>query len=257
MGRDTAPTTNAGNPARYGGTLLALHAVMQSTPAERSVGDSGTGSLPLQVCRIRLAGREWSLLHSDAVLSFTEEQHYLSEGRATTPYGLVLWPSAMALAHEIASRADAFRGTRVLELGAGTGLPGIIAASFGAHVVQTDRQELAMAMCRQNGERNGVRSIDYRLTDWLAWDDAAHYDWIIGADILYADTSHEALTRIFERNLAPGGRVLVADPFRKISLRLLETLEASGWTISMSKWSVGEDAEPRNIGVFELQPAAG
>ena len=58
------------------------------------------------------------------------------------PYGIVLWPAAIALAHEIASRQVA--GMRVLELGAGTGLPGIVAASLGAHVVQTDKQELAL-----------------------------------------------------------------------------------------------------------------
>ena len=236
------------------GTLFAVSAIMQSPIAEQPADAGSIGSRPLQLCRIRLAGREWSLLHTEAVLSQTEEQVYLSEGRATLPYGVVLWPAAIALAHDVVSRADAFRGTRVLELGAGTGLPGIVAASFGADVVQTDRQELAMAMCRQNGERNGVTSIDYRLADWLAWSDEAKYDWILGADVLYAEASHPALTHIFASNLAPGGRVLVADPFRKFSLRLLESLEASGWTITMSKWTVGEDEEPRNIGVFELAP---
>ena len=42
---------------------------------------------------------------------------------------MVLWPAAIALAHEVAERADTLRGARVLELGAGTGLPGIVAAT--------------------------------------------------------------------------------------------------------------------------------
>ncbi len=65
---------------------------------------------------------------------------------------------------------------------------------------------------------------------------------------------HPHLRRIFEANLAPGGRVLLADPFRGVSLGLLEAMEADGWTVSLSKWSVGEEAAPRPIGLFELAP---
>jgi hypothetical protein len=67
---------------------------------------------------------------------------------------------------------------------------------------------------------------------------------------------HPHLRRIFETNLAPGGRVLLSDPFRAVSLRLLEVLEAQGWGIMLSKWKVGEEAAPRPIGVYELAPPA-
>ena len=55
---------------------------------------------------------------------------------------------------------------------------------------------------------------------------------------------HGHLTRIFESNLAPGGRVLLADLFRKASLAFLESLEGQGWTVSIAKWTVGEESEP-------------
>ena len=214
------------------------------------------GELPLHEYHVRLAEREWTVLHTGAILSHADEQRFLSEQRDRVPYGVVLWPAAIALAHDVAARTDAFTGRRVLELGAGTGLPGIVAATLGARVVQTDRHELALAVCRRNGERNGATSVEHRLADWTAWADDARYDWILGSDILYAEAMHEHLGRIFEANLAPGGRVLLSDPFRAPSLRLLEALEAGGWTIAMSRWSVGEDAAPRPIGVFELTPPA-
>jgi hypothetical protein len=37
-------------------------------------------------------------------------------------------------------------------------------------------------------------------------------------------------------------------------VRFLEDLEKNGWTITMSKWSVGEELSPRRIGVFEIKP---
>ena len=218
---------------------------------------TAAGEVPLAEYRLKLAGRSWGVLHTEAVLSHDDEQRFLREQRDRLPYGVVLWPAAVALAHEVAARADEFRGRRVLELGAGTGLPGIVAASLGARVVQSDRHELALAVCRRNGARNGVPEVDYRLADWTAWNDAERYDWIVGSDVLYGETTHPHLRRIFAGNLAPGGRVLLADPFRAVSLRLLEALEADGWAVAMSKWTVGEDAAgvaPRPVGVFELTP---
>jgi len=212
------------------------------------------GEFPLHEYRLRLAGREWTLLHTGAVLSHEDERFFLRELREHLPYGVALWPSAIALAHEVASRDGEFRGEGVLELGAGTGLPGIVAASLGGRVVQTDRHEVPMSVCRRNGERNGAGSIEYRLADWTGWDDAGRYDWILGADVLYGESAHPHLRRIFETNLSPGGRILLADPFRATSLRLLEALEADGWGISLSRWSVGEEETPRPVGVFELAP---
>jgi methyltransferase-like protein 23 len=227
---------------------------MTRTDEEPRVLHTPAGEVPLHESRLREAGREWAILHTGAVLTSEDEAQVIGELRERLPYGVALWPAAIALAHEVASRADAIRGRSVLELGAGTGLPGIVAASLGARVVQTDRNELALSVCRRNGERNGIRTIEHRLADWADWADATRYDWIIGADILYGEAAHPDLRRIFASGLAPAGRILVADPFRAASFRLLEALEAEGWAISWHKWKIGEEAAMRPIGLFELQP---
>ena len=214
------------------------------------------GDVPLHEYRATLGGRVYTILHTGAVLTFLDEQLLLNERETVLPYGVALWPSAIALAHEIAARGNQDSRLNVLELGAGTGLPGIVAASLGARVAQTDKQSAALHLCRLNGERNDVKGVDYRLADWAEWNDTTRYDWIIGADILYPRLMHGHLTRIFESNLAPGGRVLLADPFRKASLAFLESLEGQGWTVSISKWTVGEETEPATVGVYELSRAS-
>ncbi len=221
------------------------------------------GDLPLEEVELHVGSRTWSILHTGAIVSREQEVDFLrGESGTRRPYGIVLWPSAIAIAHEVATRT--MTGLRVLELGAGTGLPGIVAASLGAHVVQTDRQQLVLHVCKQNGIRNGVTSTDdpgaevrhgsivHRLADWTEWTDTARYDLILGADILYSEPLQPSLRHIFETNLAPGGTVLLADPYRDASIRMLERLEATGWRVTLDKWTVGITPPPRPVGLFAL-----
>jgi predicted nicotinamide N-methyase len=163
----------------------------------------------------------------------------------------MLWPSSIALAHELVARAPSLAGVRVLELGAGTGLPGIVAATFGARVVQTDRLDKALDLCRQNAQRNRV-AIEHRVADWTDWKEDDRYDLIIGADVMYAERLHPFLRHIFDNNLTPGGRLLMADPFRARSMPLLEAMESEGWTVGLTKWTVGETEKGLPIGVYDV-----
>jgi methyltransferase-like protein 23 len=226
-----------------------------ATPADvppRVEGFIGSVTQPLDPPRdeyhLRLGPHAWTIAHGGALIDVWDEQRYLGEERSVAPYGVALWPASIALAHELASLAAELRGKHVLELGAGTGLPGIVAATFGARVVQTDFHEAVLALGRRNAERNRVHDIEHRLADWTRWGESARYDLILGADVIYAPRNHPHLRAIFESNLAPGGRLLLTDPFRKSSLELLEAMEHDGWTVRMTKWTV----EERAVAAYDL-----
>ena len=224
--------------------------------ASNTILPTTVGDVPLGECKVSVGDRTLTIQYAAAFVTAADEVRFLTEEARRLPYGVTLWPSAIALAHEIVARSPEFANRKVLEIGAGTGLPGIVAATTGAAVVQSDRQELALHLCQLNGERNGVRGIEYRLADWTKWDDQRQYDWIIGADVLYGAEVHPNLREIFENNLAPGGRVLVADPFRATGMPLLEAMQSAGWRITHSRWSINEGEATRPVAVYELCPPA-
>lgn len=230
---------------------------MTDTAAQPQMLQTSTAKYPLEEYHLALAGRDWQILHTGLLLTTADESEFFAKMLKLLPYGVALWPSSIALAFEIASRGDALAGKTILELGAGTGLPGIVAASFGAKVTQTDQQELALSVCQLNGRQNGIGGIEYQLVDWTDWQDDGRYDYIIGSDILYGDTLHPYLRHIFATSLAPSGRLLLADPLRRPSLQMFDTLEAQGWDIDVTKWELGEDDDRRTIAIFEIaKPSA-
>ena len=163
----------------------------------------------------------WCVENQDLLLSFVS-----ADGDA--PYGLLLWESAVALAHELEQRPELVAGRRVLELGAGVGLPGLVARRLGAYVYQTDKAEYALRLAARNERENGLSGVERFLADWTHWTRTDHYDVIIGADILYETAMHDALASIVERSIAPRGTVLVADPGRPQAIAFLSKLEDKG-----------------------------
>ncbi|KAL5557510.1 hypothetical protein UlMin_039746 [Ulmus minor] len=107
-------------------------------------------------------------------------------------YGLFVWPCSVVLAEYVWQQRLRFAGANVLELGAGTSLPGLVAAKLGANVTLTDdanRLEVLDNM-RRVCELNELKCNILGLT-WGVWD-ASVFDLspkiILGADVLY-DTS--------------------------------------------------------------------
>ncbi|CAN0435494.1 unnamed protein product, partial [Ectocarpus fasciculatus] len=66
-------------------------------------------------------------------------------------FGLFTWPSGVVLACLVWARRQEFDGASVVEIGAGTALPGLLAAKLGANVVLTDREEAPWVLENMRG----------------------------------------------------------------------------------------------------------
>nr|XP_043606946.1 methyltransferase-like protein 23 isoform X4 [Erigeron canadensis] len=112
-------------------------------------------------------------------------------------YGLFVWPCSLILAEYVWQQRFRFVGKRVIELGAGTSLPGLVAAKVGAHVVLTDQSDRLEVLdnMRKVCELNDVKCEVMGLT-WGVWDESIFSllpQVILGADVLYDSCAFDNL----------------------------------------------------------------
>jgi predicted nicotinamide N-methyase len=179
--------------------------------------------------RIEVAGRAISFLRPPSADELIDEAAFDED--EFLPYWAELWPSGIALARAV-GRLD-LGGVRVLELGAGLGLPSLAAALGGADVLATDWADDAVELLRANAERNGISL----RAEVVRWDEPeallreAPWPLVLGADLLYelrnADTLLELLPRL-------GADVLLADPGRPFAKGFLARA-AERWEMETEK----------------------
>jgi predicted nicotinamide N-methyase len=201
------------------------------TPFEDLItaADARLDLLPLETMTIEIAGRAF------AIEAVRDQDRLLAEAGTfrVFPFGLLLWESGVVMGDAVVESLSLSFPGAVLELGAGAGLGGIVAASQGAGVTQTDYCVEALALCRRNVRANGVTGIEQRFGDWTDWRDVSRYDLVIGADILYEPALYGDILRVLECTMQPGGQAILTDPARTHAGRFVDDLRSAGWTVDV------------------------
>ncbi|XP_020582016.1 methyltransferase-like protein 23 [Phalaenopsis equestris] len=112
-------------------------------------------------------------------------------------YGMFVWPCSIILAEYVWQQRSRFTGKKLIELGAGTSLPGLVAAKVGADVTLTD--DLRKPDVVENMQRIcNLNKLDCKVLGltWGEWDAALfelHPHIILGADVFYDSTAFDDL----------------------------------------------------------------
>ncbi len=122
------------------------------------------------------------------------------------PFWAKLWEAAIVLADFVATLEPP---RKVLEIGAGLGVPGLTAAAFGHEVTLTDYEEAPLEIVQRSAEANGLKVRVARL-DWLNPEDLGEFEVILGAEVVYAGRLFQPLLDIFRRYLLPQGEIYLA-----------------------------------------------
>jgi predicted nicotinamide N-methyase len=174
---------------------------------------------------VALDGHELRFLRPRSSEDLLDEEAF--EHEEFLPYWAEVWPSGVALARDVATRA--LRGARTLELGCGLALPSIAAALAGGRVLATDWSRDAIALAAANAERSDA-ALETLVCDWSRPDPLlarAPWELVLAADVLYELRNVDALLDLLPRLVDRRGEILLADPGRPNAERFLAAAEAA------------------------------
>lgn len=147
---------------------------------------------------------------------------YLGISIVVPPQVMPITPMSHLLGERILAEVKA--GDRVLDMGTGSGVNAILAATRGADVLAVDISPPALDAARANVAANGVsHSVEVRRSDIFS-DVDGHFDWIVFdppfrwfkprnlTESVMADEGYQALTRFFRgarSHLTAAGKMLI------------------------------------------------
>jgi predicted nicotinamide N-methyase len=163
------------------------------------------------------------------------------------PYWAHLWTGALVLAAAVPANAG-----RVLEIGCGLGLPGLVAARRGARVTFLDRIAAPLSFVRASGATNGLAPVDVCVADFAGEALRGGFDLLLAAEVLYDRATLGTLPEALRRRLRPGGRALLTDARRTDTAAFYAALDASGLCWRATEHAVREEGLPLRVRLVEV-----
>ncbi len=160
------------------------------------------------------------LLGDPGTLRASDEADYM-------PYWAYSWSSSEALARWLVARPELVRGHRVLELGCGLGLVGLVAAALGARVTVNDHSRAALAAVSASARRNGLR-VRALCFDWRRPPQEPQFPVVLAADVLYEPHYPQLVASCLDRLLTESGVAYLVDPCRFTADRFPDELRQHG-----------------------------
>ncbi|GCB77252.1 EEF1A lysine methyltransferase 3-like [Scyliorhinus torazame] len=131
-----------------------------------------------------------------------------------------VWDAGIALCRYLEKENISFTGKKVIELGSGTGIVGILATLLGGNVTLTDQPQI-LHQIEHNISINVPFACRHRLNVRpLAWGEdhtkfPTDYDFILGSDLVYSSVYYSSLIRTLHHLANPDTTIYLSSAFRK------------------------------------------
>lgn len=129
------------------------------------------------------------------------------------PFWARIWPSAYALASFIDANPEIIAGKKVWEIGAGLGLPSLLAAKLAKKITLSDIDSGGISYFHKSLILNKLQGCIYNFDDFITctWPD---FDVCIASDINYKEENFEPTILFVEDILRKDKKLILSTPQR-------------------------------------------
>lgn len=209
-------------------------------------------AVSLQIQRVECSGFSIELFVPDA--KDVQDEYFRQKALQADlpfPHWTRLWPSALAMAEYIAQHPELVSNKHVLELAAGLGLPGLLAARYAQSVCCSDYLEESVAAMLKSAQHLKQSNVSCQLLDWNRLPDGLHADVLLLSDINYDPAQFEQLYEVLQRFLHQGTVILLSTPQRLMAKPFIERLLP--FCIQQSEIQVEQQQQSTSITLLLLQ----
>lgn len=172
------------------------------------------------------------------------------------PYFGAVWPSALALASYVAQEGELGRlkGRSVLEVGCGLGVPGLVAAKYGADVAMSDGHPDVPRFLEANIALNGSPDIEFMFPDWKSGQlPNRQFEFVIASDVLYEPQHAELFSNVLTRHACHGAKIVLADPGRAYIQRFVNHMKDFNWVETLTPWTVRHSGKYSDVFLLSFE----
>lgn len=204
---------------------------------------------PLQLVKLNT---ELTLYVPDPARIQSTYQKLAAENTATIfPYWAKVWASAHAMTRFLQEEPSFVQNKRVLEIGAGIGIPSFCIASLTKKIIISDHVPDAVALLQKNIDYLALNNAQAACIDWNTISENITVDTILLSDTNYEPSAHNHLILLIDKFINKGSSIILATPNRLASNPFIERI--SKYINSTKKYSIPENGTNKEIIVMVLK----
>lgn len=144
----------------------------------------------------------------------TYEELLTVDTTVSFPFWAKIWASSRAMTLFLESEPTWIQSKRVLELGAGIGLPSFKLAHDAMKMTISDHDAEAVELLEKNIEFLGLKHAKARCLDWNDFPEDITADTLLLSDINYDPSQFKPLLNLILKFIDSGSTVIIATPER-------------------------------------------